>query len=77
MIMIANRINLARSARKEERERGERRERNLGSHASPFVAELGVKIDDDSLLVGRDGALLEIRAEVVGPAEAAALPAPR
>lgn len=45
----------------------------VGGHAGPFVAELGVEAEDEELLVGREGALLEIRAEVVGPAETAAL----
>jgi hypothetical protein len=44
--------------------------------ASP-VAELGVEVDDDLLLGVREEAPLEVGAEVVCPAQAAALAAPR
>jgi len=40
-----------------------------------LVAELGVEADDEALLVGGEVAALDVGAEVVGPAEAAALPA--
>ena len=39
------------------------------------VAELAVEADDEGLLVGGEVAALDVRAEVVDPAEAAALPA--
>jgi hypothetical protein len=39
------------------------------------VAELGVEVDDDLLLGVREEPALEVRAEVVGPAQAAALAA--
>jgi len=39
------------------------------------VAELGVEVDDDLLLGVGEEAALEVRAEVVGPAQAAALAA--
>jgi hypothetical protein len=39
------------------------------------VAELAVEVDDDLLLGVREEAALEVRAEVVGPAQAAALAA--
>lgn len=37
---------------------------------------LGMELDDEALLLGGEGSLLEVRSEVVGPPEAAALPAP-
>ena len=39
------------------------------------VAELGVEVDNDQLLGVGEEAALEVRAEVVGPAQAAALAA--
>ena len=39
------------------------------------VAELAVEADDEGLLVGGEVAALDVRAEVVGPAETAALAA--
>lgn len=47
----------------------------MGGHAGPFVAKLGVEAEDEELLVWGEGALLEVWAEVVGPAETAALSA--
>ena len=47
----------------------------MRGHARPLVAELRVELGDEDLLVGGEGALLEVGAEVVGPAEAAALAA--
>jgi hypothetical protein len=44
-------------------------------HARPLVAELRVELGYEELLVGGEGALLEVGAEVVGPAQAAALAA--
>lgn len=52
-------------------------DRYLSGHARPFIAELGVEAKDEELLVGCEGSLLEVGAEVVGPTEAAALAAAR
>lgn len=48
----------------------------LGGHASPFVSELGVKLDDDLLFFLRESTFLEIGAEMVGPSESATFAAP-
>lgn len=48
----------------------------LRGHTGPFVAELSVKVYDDPLLVGRKGALLEIRPQMISPSQPTALPTP-
>ena len=47
----------------------------LGGDGGPLVAEEGVEVDDELLLVVGKPAALDVRAEVVCPAEAAALAA--
>lgn len=47
----------------------------MGSHLSPFVAELSMKAKDKKLLFGGKRTLLQIRTEVIGPSETAALAA--
>lgn len=42
---------------------------NLGGHASPLVAEFGMELNDDTLLLGGDGALLEVRPKVIRPTQ--------
>ena len=42
----------------------------------PLVAEDGVEVDDEVLLLLREGAPLEVRPQVVYPPQPAALPAP-
>lgn len=51
-------------------------EKNLRGHASPFVAMAGLQLENEALLLGGEGALLEIRPEMVGPPQPAALAAP-
>jgi hypothetical protein len=57
------------------------RESNTGhgtyvtSHPRPLVPHLGVELDDEALLLGGEGPLLEVGPEVVRPPEAAALAA--
>lgn len=48
----------------------------LSGHASPLVAEPSVKLDDFGLFLGREGAFLEVRPQVVCPSQPAALPTP-
>jgi hypothetical protein len=47
----------------------------LGGDLGPFVAVDGVEEEDGGLLGGREAVLAEVRAELVGPAKAAALAA--
>lgn len=47
----------------------------MGSHLSPFVAELSMKAKDEKLLFGGEHNLLQIRMEVVDPSETTALAA--
>jgi hypothetical protein len=49
--------------------------REPGGDDGPLVAEQGVEVDDEAVLVGREVAALEVGAEVVDPAEAAGLAA--
>lgn len=46
-------------------------------HVCPLVAVLGVELDDEARLLRREGALLEVRPQVVGPPQPAALAAPQ
>jgi hypothetical protein len=47
----------------------------MSSHPGPLVPHLGVELDDEALLLGGEGALLEVGPQVVRPPEAAALAA--
>ena len=49
--------------------------REVRSNGGPPVAEQGLEVDDDAFLVGGEVAAADAGAEVVGPAEAAALAA--
>jgi hypothetical protein len=51
--------------------------RQLRRDLGPPVAELLVQVDHRSLLLLRQQAALEVRPEVVGPPQPAALPAPQ
>jgi hypothetical protein len=48
----------------------------MSGHPSPLVPHLGVELDDEPLLLGGEGPLLEVGPQVVRPPEAAALAAP-